>query len=70
MSKKKGTSVVGETKWWCEKCHASGVIEHDGRDSVYDVLHLLTHVHENHRLAQLESCEFETRRVRVEPING
>jgi hypothetical protein len=54
------------TIWWCEHCHASGLLRVGEREDVYTVVHLLEQAHDNHELAKHKACLFRTGRVRVE----
>ncbi len=52
-----------DTKWWCERCKASGIIT--PVESVYDVVEQLRAAHDTHSLAWLDHCVFDTAQVRV-----
>lgn len=55
-----------ETKWWCERCHASGIML--APESVYDAIEVLRATHDAHPLAWRGHCVFDTQFVRVELI--
>lgn len=69
--KKATTKPIDEnahTLWWCERCHASGVIDYLKNESVYTVLELLASDHDEHRVAAISDCTFATGVVRVSQV--
>lgn len=58
------------TIWWCERCHASGVLDAMSQASVYEAFERLTAAHNEHELARLHGCPFQTASVRVKPVDA
>lgn len=57
--------MTSSTKWWCEHCHASGVIHYEKQAGIYEVIDLLRCAHNQHALAE-HDCDLS--KVRVELI--
>lgn len=54
--------------WWCEQCHASGLIE-PRLKWVSDVMRAIKDGHEEHALALTYGCTFDIERVRVQLVD-
>ncbi len=58
---------ASRTLWWCEACHASGLMPLAGLD-VYSAVQRLSEAHDQHDIAQWLKCSFSTTQVRVQEL--
>jgi hypothetical protein len=63
MSEQVGLITI--TAWWCEECHASGLLEMAEREGVWSSIGTLMEAHEQHALSRAMRCQSRGQRVRA-----
>lgn len=58
------------TLWWCELCHASGVLRPDRHAGVHEVVYDIERHHDLHDAAVLQGCTFQINSVRVQQVSA
>ena len=53
------------TDWWCDKCHASGVVRHRRDIDLFEMNGRITAAHEDSQEAYRENCRYDPMKVHV-----
>lgn len=59
-----------KTIWWCERCHASGIVTYAPSVGAWEVTETIAAHHAVTQIAKLSRCTSSSEKLRVQHVNG